>query len=298
MHLTLCYLPSMKKVFLLISSFFLIVSYSIGQESKSKKEVRKQKTSFLVPGKPWTAELPIWVPGFAGTFAYGDVEIEGEDGVNPENPIEPPPGFDFGKIISRLFQDDWYLKFFFLTKITYEKNKLLVQFDAISGSVGGSVKFKLNDSEIVQANFQTINFRLFAGYKLFEAISDNGKFKYELFGYLGTRVHFHRIYSDLNNAINNLDISPRWVEPLMGIQNQFTFKRWLIVLQGDYGGFLVNSKYSDQISFFTYYRTGKVSSIKVGWNHLQLNHSGTFQKEDYKIKATFSGPSVGITFHF
>ena len=111
----------MRKVFLLILVSFLLSNVLLAQNSLSKKQVRKQNSSFLLTNRNWNTELPIWVPGFAGNFAYGDVEIEGEDGVNPEHPIEPPPGGDFGKILSRLFQKNWYLKFFFLTRIAYEK---------------------------------------------------------------------------------------------------------------------------------------------------------------------------------
>lgn len=282
----------------LFFSLLLLGSTAFSQDTITKKQWRKQKKSFLLPGRPWTVEIPIWVPGFAGSFAHGDVEIEGEDGVDPEHPIEPPPGGGIGEIISRLFQKDWYLHFFLLTRVVYEKNRFLTQLDGLSGAVGSSIKFEYNNQEIVQASFRTTNLRLYAGYKIVQAESKNNKFRYELFGYLGARIHFHKIYSDLNGTINNLDISPAWVEPIIGIINQFTFKRWFIVAQGDYGGFFVNSKYSDQISLYACYRIGRLTSIKAGWNHLEINHSGTFLKEDYKIKTTFSGPSIGLAFHF
>lgn len=269
-----------------------------GQEPLSKKEIKKQKTNFLIPGKPWTVELPIWIPGFAGSFAYGDVDIEGEDGMDPVHPIEPPPGGVIGEIISRLFQSEWYLKFFFLTRVVYEKDKLLFQFDAISGAVGNSVKFQVNNKEIVSADFRTTNLRFLAGFELIDILSSNQKFKYELFGYIGTRVHFHSFSSRINSGETEIRIAPAWWEPVLGIQNQFTFKRWMIVVQGDYGGIFVNEKYSNQISLFTHYRIGKLNSIKIGWNHLQLNHTGIFLLKDYNIKATFSGPTLGFVFHF
>ena len=288
----------MKKHFILFISVLLLTATAFSQDTLTKKEMRKQQKSFLLPGKPWTVEVPIWIPGFTGNFAYGDIDIEGEDGVDPENPIEPPPGGAIGEILSRLFTKDWYLKFFFLTRVAYEKNRFLVQFDALSGSVGNSVKFNYNNQEIVQANFRTTNLRLFGGYKFIQVDSKNKKFRYELFGYIGVRAYFQKIYSDLNGAINKLDIHPFWLEPIIGIYNQFAFKRWFIIIQGDYGGFFVESKHSFQISSFVYFRSGKITSVKLGWNHLFLNHSGTLLNEEYKIKATFSGPSVGLAFHF
>lgn len=111
-------------------------------------------------------------------------------------------------------------------------------------------------------------------------------------------MHLEEIYSDLNGTINKLDIHPFWFEPIIGVQNQFTFKRWFLVLQADYGGIFIDDRFSVQFTSFVYYRTGKITSLKFGWNHLQLNHSGTFLKEDYNIKTTFSGPTIGIAFHF
>lgn len=268
------------------------------QDTITKKEIRKQKKNFLLNDRPWTIEVPLWIPGFAGSFAYGDISVEGEDGSDIENPIEPPERPGFGDIFSRLFTTKWYLKFFFLTRLAYEKNRYIVQLDGISGAAGESTEFNYNKQQVVQVNFRTTNVRLFGGYKIVNANGRKGKFRYELFGYLGIRAHFHKLYSDLDGLINKLDINPVWVEPIIGLQNQFTWKRWFLVLQGDYGGFLIDSKYSFQLSSYLYYRSGKITSLKVGWNHINLNHLGTFLKENYTIKATLSGPSVGITFHF
>jgi len=288
----------MNKLILIFSFLALALSSVLAQDTVSKKEIKKQKKNFLLIDRPWTVEVPIWTPGYAGSFAYGDIEVEGEDGVDPEHPIEPPPGGEFGKIISRLFQESWYLKFFFITRIAYEKNRVMFQLDGISGAVGESVKFKYNNKEIVNLNFQTINVRLFGGYKLYQYDSKNERFRYELFGYIGIRMHFHKVYSDLNGIANKLDISPNWVEPIIGVHNQFTFKRWLLILNGDYGGYFIDNKSSFQMSTYVYCRMGKVTSLKIGWNHLQLNHYGTIRGEDFQIKATFSGPSVGAAFHF
>ena len=268
------------------------------QDTLTKREIRIQEANFLLSGRPWTIEVPLWIPGFAGNFAYGDVSIEGEDGVNPEFPKEPPPGGIIGEILSRVFTDEWYLKFFFLTKVAYEKDQYLAQFDAIFGSVGETVKFNYNNQTVVQANYRTTNFRLFGGYKFINTTSSNKKFRYELFAYVGARTHFQKIYSDLDGVINKLDINPTWVEPIIGLQNQLTWKRWFVVIQGDYGGYFVGSKHSIQASGYVYFRTGKLTSVKLGWNHLALNHSGNFLKEDYRVNATFSGPSAALIFQF
>ena len=83
----------MNKSLILITIYLSVPAISIAQDSLTKKENRIQQSDFLLPDNPWTFEIPLWIPGFAGEFAYGDIEIEGEDGVIIENPIEPePPG--------------------------------------------------------------------------------------------------------------------------------------------------------------------------------------------------------------
>ena len=288
---------AMKNHIILFFSVLLLTTSAYSQDTLTKKQWRKQQKSFLLPGRPWTIEIPLWVPGFAGSFAYGDVDLEGEDGSDPENPIEPPGG-DLGEIISRLFQTDWYLNFFFLTRVAYEKKGFIFQFDALSGAIGASLKFKYNDNEIVQARFSTTELRLFGGYRIVNVDSRKKKFRYELYAYVGARGYIQSLYSKLNGVKRELDIHPYWVDPIIGLQNQFNFKRWFIVVQGDYGGLFIDNKYSYQISTFVYYRTGRLTSFKLGWNHLHLNHKRTFLDKDLSMKVTFSDPSLGLVFHF
>lgn len=214
------------------------------------------------------------------------------------NPIEPPPGGNIGKILSRLFTENWYLKLFYLTKVAYEQDHYIVRLDAITGSVGESVKFSYNNTQIVKANFRTTNFRLIGGYKFVNTISKDQNVQYELIGYAGIRTYFQKVSSDLVGTANNLDINPIRIEPVFGIQNQLTLKRWFFVIQGDYGGYFSEAKNSFQITTFAYFRSSRLTSLKLGWNHLYLDHSGDFQAQDYSINATFSGPSAGIVFHF
>jgi hypothetical protein len=289
----------MRTILVFVVCFTLTTSGVVkAQDTLSKKEIRLQGANYFLPGRPWTFEVPLWIPGFAGEFAHGDVEIEGEDGVDPEHPIEPPGGGAIGKIISRLFSDNWYLKFFYLTKVAYERDQFLVQLDAVTGAVGESVKFNYTGNEFVKASFRTTNLRLIGGYKIVNTFSKDRKVQYELVGYLGLRAHFQSVSSDLGGGAINLDLRPVRMEPVFGFQNQLTLKRWFFVVQGDYGGYFSEAKNSFQLTSYVYFRTGKLSSLKFGWNHLHLDHSGIFLREEYLIDATFSGPSAGVVFHF
>jgi hypothetical protein len=287
----------MNKVFILFIIILSSPAICCAQDSLTKKEIRIQESDFLVPGNPWIVEIPLWIPGFAGEFAYGDISIEGEDGI--QNPIEPePPGSGIGDIFSRLFTTNWYLKFFYLSKVAYEQNRVKAQFDMMAGAVGNSVVFNYNNTELVQASFRTVNVRLYAAYKFAEVLGPNEKFRYEVFAYGGIRTYFQRLQSELNGTSVELDINPIWVEPLIGLENQFTWKRWLLVLQGDYGGLFSKGKQSVQLSAYAYFRMGGLTSLKFGWNHLYMDQKNVFLRQDYTVKLNLSGPVVALAFHF
>lgn len=285
----------MKRV-LLIGVVILFAFQTIAQDTLSKKEKRKLKANFLLSEKKWSAELPIWVPGFAGYFSYGDASIEGGDGMDPVQPIEPPDGI-FDGVLERLFKTNWYLRFLFITKLSYEPKNFYGSFEAMSINVGNSVKFRTNTSSIADAYFRVIYSRITLGYKIYET-SNNNKFKYKLYIYTGARIFHHQVKSDINNTNIDFTISPTKTSPILGIMNKFLLKRWKFIFQADYDPMMFNNNSSLQFTFNTYYKTGGLTSLKFGWNHLNLNNKGHFNGEEYIIKATFSGPALGVAFGF
>jgi hypothetical protein len=300
-------MQNLKNILFLFCGLFIIPFFAISQDTLTKKEWRKQQKSFLLPGRPWTVEVPVWIPGFAGTFAYGDVELEGEDGSDPEDPGDPgdgggpgtpPIGNIIGDVFSRLFQSDFYLKFFYIGKIGYQKNWFISEIDAVGGAIGTTVLFKPTNRDVFQLNFRVINTRFIIGYKVLQADSKKKNFRYNLFAYTGVRTNFMWVYSDLNQIINKLDLNVTSVQPVFGIYNQFQWKRWQIILKGDYGGMFTSEKYSFNYTTLVYYRTGRLTSLKFGWNHLFMRQDGTFRNEPYHIQVRLAGPTTSVVFHF
>lgn len=80
----------MKQSLLIMLSLTLLSYNAFSQDSISKKELKKTYKNYLLQNRPWTIEVPLWLPGFSGSFAYGDVSVEGEDGQDIENPIGLP----------------------------------------------------------------------------------------------------------------------------------------------------------------------------------------------------------------
>jgi len=218
----------LKKFIIIFVSLFVLTATVNAQDTLTKKEIRKQQKSFLIPGRPWSVEIPLWVPGFAGAFSYGDVDLEGEDGEDPGDPGDPgkpPPGGGLGDIISRLFSSEFYVRYFYMGRVSFEKKRFHTEFDAFGGEVGGAIKFNLNNKDIVKASFRMINTRLIAGYKIVNVDGKRKKFKYGLVAFIGARASFSRIYSELTGVSKKLEINPATYMPIVGLQNQFIWKR-------------------------------------------------------------------------
>lgn len=258
---------------------------------------------YLARDRNWTLEIPIWIPGYRGNYTYGDVTLEGEDGVElgePTNPIEPPGEApdEGGNIFSRLFTSSTYLKFFFMGKVQYIKDKFIAQIDGFRGSIGSSIDFKLNNSEVATAKYSANLARLFLGYSFYELENKSETIRWTIYGYTGMRVHHVELFSTLNRTTDELDIDVVWSEGIFGVGNRIALKDWLFILQGDMGGFYTNRNYSYMISLYCYYRLSDLLSIKVGWTDWEIQHKRELRGEKFSLNVHLSGPNMGITFHF
>jgi hypothetical protein len=263
-------------------------------------DAKASERSFLRTDQSWTIELPIWIPGFRGSFAYGDISLEGEDGQNPPpvNPIEPDPDDPRGDILSRLFSSTAFLKFFFMGRGVYQKDRFIAQVDAFTGHAGKSVKFRYNNRELVSAGFHSTLARLSAGYALYQWTPQSGRARLVLYPYAGGRIHFLSAESDLDNRDRRLDLNHAWGEVLLGLEARFSLRRWLFIVRGDWGNSFSKNSNSYMLHALAYWRLSGLMSLKVGWADWHLDVERTVRDETMTLDSHFSGPSVGLGFHF
>jgi len=283
------------KFYFLFLTLILAASLQVLAQDSTKVKKRHQK-SFLNQERPWTIEVPLWIPGFRGEFVYGDIDLEGEDGGDPGDPGDPDDGDNCG-VICRLFSAQTYFKFFFSTRVTYNKNKFTGLFDAFTVSVSESIKFNYNDKDIVSANIRITLARFYVGYLLYSHNSRSQKSKFNLYGYGGVRFHQADIYS---NVFGNktLDINPLWAEPIVGTKLGLRLKKWMFTLHADMGGLYINDSFSYMLNFNTSYRINQLLSIKIGWNDWDVNYKREFNGKDLFLRVHLSGPAASLAFHF
>jgi len=285
-----------KCLIVLFVSAGIILSSAFAQDTTHKTKKRHQK-SYLKKDRPWTLEIPLWIPGFRGEFAYGDIDLEGEDGGDPGDPGDP--GDDDGcGVLCRLFSTEAYLKFFLSGRVSYEKKKFMAMADLYTVEIGELVKFNYNNKEIVQVNIRAVLARAYAGYCFLEHTSASQKSRINLYAFAGIRFHGISITSDLNNTINKLDIHPTWTEPIIGLRARLVSKKWMFSAMADMGSFYLNNSFSFLININAGYRINRLLSIKMGWNIWDVDYRRYYIDEELNMRINLAGPSASIAFHF
>jgi len=283
-----------------ISIFFilcLILIQTIGAQDSIPESGSKKKQSFLTETRHWAIDFPVWIPGFRGEFAYGDVKLEGEDGndLTPENPIEKP---GFGDAFKRLFKSGWDLNYFFVTSVTYTNKNFYTEFEMFSGTVGANLKFRYDNKELVSVNVHSDLVKISAGYQLYEHSLFKNRARYNLFGYGGIRFQNYKLTSDLDKIGITIKIDPLWIEPVLGVRNELSFDYWKFVLQADMGSFGIHDKFSYILNLNMFYRISNLLSFKMGWKAWDVIYNDRFKDESLKLKVHLEGPVGALVFNF
>lgn len=263
---------------------------------KRNREIEK-KVGYLKEERKWSVELPIWIPGFRGEFAYGEAGIEGEDGTTPvpEHPIEKP---GFADVFRRLFRSRFDLNYFLVLGVSYDDERFYGEIDAFTGSVGSSIIFRTFNYRLVRSSVHAdlVHFKL--GYNLYERTIQSTNGLYQLYGITGIRLHNFYVKAGNDEVQTYLTISPLWIEPILGARNEILYKNWKFILQGDIGNFWINDKFSYQLNIHAYYRASNLVSLKIGWNTWYINYRDKFSNDDLLLKTHLAGPIASVTFHF
>jgi len=280
---------------------FIILLAILGQNIVAQDTIpnfrKKKKQSYLSDTRKWNIEIPIWIPGFRGEIAYGDVELEGEDGWDPipEHPFEPP---NFGDTFKRFFKLKGNLNYFFVTSVAYQNKRFYGELDIFSGTIGSKIIYKYNNQELVSAKIHSDLARLNVGFLLLNRDIFTNKGEYKLSAFTGIRVHNINVKSNLNHTNISLNIHPLWIEPVLGIRNEFTFNYWKFVLKADMGSFDIDDKFSYMLNFYAFHRISNLLSLKMGWNDWYVNYNNRYRNENLKLKVHLAGPVAALVFNF
>ncbi len=90
-----------------------------------------------------------------------------------------------------------------------------------------------------------------------------------------------------------------WLDPLIGIRDEFSLGRWQLGMHTDVGGFGIGSG-----SDFAFWASATVEylifpwfSVWIGWQHYQVLFQRSGEHGPTSLEFTLTGPSAGLGFH-
>jgi hypothetical protein len=237
-------------------------------------------------GVRFLIEIPVWIPGYSGQFAYGDVDVDGsgdDDGF----------GHDW---FGQLFDADAGLEFFFLGRVRVDVNAWSFLADTFGGKLSETVTFRQSDGTIIDASLRPAMVRLIAARRIKQwAPGSSGNYFIRLRGYGGVRYHDVDFEATLTRYEYPLEKHVNWLDPIVGVQTTFfvhehrRFSAWT-----DIGGFGAGSNIAWWWELDAGYKFTDWFLLRLGWTMMYIDHSGTA----VKWNAWLSGPSLALAFFF
>lgn len=275
-----------------IICFLLFCQIVWGQnEKKAQKETDSTRFKFTYPDHffeepSWRLSLPIWIPGFRGSFAYGDVEID------PGFENQPPgePGED-----DKLRQSQISIQFYLLANIEYRYKNFFIEADGMKAVLDNDLTFTDRDRLKFGGSIDATILRGYAGYKFFEKMYEEKLLKWSLRGYVGIRFFDVRVFAD---RIELLDVRKDWIDPIVGISAPVAWKRWLFSFQGDFGGVTGSDHRSLFAAVNASYKFSKLFGLGLGWAYLNAKYEGEVSGQNLELGMELIGPVVRLNFTF
>lgn len=258
---------------------FFIVTDLFAQDSIGTKSSR---LDFLdeIDQRKWRVKVPIWVPGFRGSFAYGGISQLPEEGDK--------------NVIDRL-QGELGVAFYFIGDIDFRPKKWLFGVDGFHTTLVSNLEFQNIDKIEFQVGIDGTILRGLVGYRAYEKWNKDTHFRAQIYPYLGIRYIDLDIYSEEPDI---LDIRPSWFEPIIGVEIPIQYKRWFFTAQIDVGGLSINNHWSWNGSINATYRFSRLFALGAGWSFLNFNYDQDFLYKYLNLEIQLAGPVLGLEFHF
>jgi len=269
----------MKAFFLLFLCFLSALSTELfAQDSIVTKS---SKLDFLdeIDQRKWRVQVPIWVPGFRGNFAYGGIS-------------QLPEGGDYD-VIDRL-QGELGVEFYVIGDIEYRPKKWLFEVDGFHTTLASDLKFQNIDKIEFDVGIDGTILRSLVGFRVFEKRNRDTHFKAQIYPYAGLRYFDLDIYSEEPDI---LEIQPSWFEPIVGVEIPIQYRRWFFSTQLDVGGFSLNNHWSYSVNVNANYRFTRLFALGAGWNFLDFNYDQDFEFKYLDLQIQLSGPVITLEFN-
>jgi hypothetical protein len=181
--------------------------------------------------------LPLWVPGYSGQFAIGDVTVDGGGDGGDDGGGGPV-------WLGQLFGSEGKLEFFFLGRFRVDVDAWIFVVDFFGGKLRKTVTFRRTEATLVDAAVRPLIARAIVGRRIGRwPLGSSGTSRVTLRGYGGVRHYNVDLSVTLTENGIPLEKTPKWTDPLVGAQatldvgDHWRFGGWT-----DIGGFAIGSR--------------------------------------------------------
>ena len=235
----------------------------------------------------WTLTLPLWIPGYRGSFAVGEIDVDGES--------DGGPGF-----FDRLFENKLSLNFFFMGSAKYRHDRWRFYLFVFGGKFTDDVIFKLTDGTVLTASVQPIIPELQVGYDVYKWQWGDSEFQ-DLIAEPFTGFRYYDVRVTAKGGGDNVDVKTEvtWWDPIIGVWLPVNLsRRWLVESSVDVGGFGLGSELSWRVQVGGKFRAGSLVHFKFGYNVLDVDYRDVVAGQDFIYNVRIGGPYAGISFNF
>jgi len=218
----------------------------------------------------WKFEVTpyIFMPGI-----FGDVGI---------GPVNRPADVSFDKI--------WHnLEFTAMGTVSVGYDRWTLTTDVVYLGVGGTKDVGVGNSDVLTGyDFQqwmvepTLSYRVCKGFEVLAG------------------ARYNNIDASINGPLGrNPSGTQAWWDPIVGANLSLPLgKGFSVNLQGDIGGFGVNSDLTWQAYPFLGWQFAKWGALQAGYRFLYMDYENGSGLNRFKYDVTYRGPQVGVTFRF
>lgn len=265
----------------LISASLICLNAVAQNDSLNKKESRYYINN---DDRKWNLSLPIWIPGFRGDFAFGDLETSTAES-------------DDEKESTRL-EDVIGIEFYFVGSASFVHNRWSLYADGFTGTITEEVfydKLRQGDpASVVKLRISGAFFRFVVGYSVWRYEKENSRI--DVVPYIGVRRFDIGLEAALLDSIYAGSVNPTWNEFIVGIYIPVKWKRFSFTTRMDMG--VTEENVSWMANVLCGYRISKLMDINLGWSHLVINHREVVSDENLELKLRLTGPTLSVGFNF
>ena len=271
-----------SKIFFVL---LIVGQVSLAQQDPDVTNLNSSRTDdgmdFVLEQQHFHVALPIWVPGFRGSFAYGGITHYPENG-NP----------DIGEGIT---DSELSIEFYLIGRIRFEHQRFFVQADGFNTVLGSDLTFY--DKEWLELNgtIKGTILRGMAGYAVFTKTDRDRHLRWSLHAYAGARHYILHLYTE-NRDI--LDIRPSWTDPVIGFRLPVVYRKWIFEGEVDFGGFGINNRRSWFAQTGAYYRFSRLFTLGAGWTFLDFEGEKNIDVNTMFLGMQLTGPTLTAQFSF